>query len=303
MKNFLFDPDLRVRKTSFQITSFYMILIGFIYSLVIARFASGLRSVILLYALQPFIVFALPIAGLLYTEKKYSKSLPKRGEPPAAICKKQFVFVALLAAAGWLFYTYLSYTVAGFRSAVTGGISLAVPVRPAAWKLVLSLLVNGVILSLLREYMFRYSGRIAYGDSFIGYLLPCVLSAAVCYDVSIFLRLFVLGALAGFIYAATGRAVFPFMFAVIFECLQVVIPSYWVLPLSAYGATSREAALLCALFCGAITFALVACILLLFKPLRVKFTKEKPRFDRISVVTYILCLVTFIALAVWNKFI
>ncbi len=303
MKNILFDPDLRIRKTSFQIATFYMLLIGFLYSLVIAKFASELWSVILLYGLQPFVVFAIPTVVLVHTEKKYSGTESTYRDSPAPIEKKQFVFVILLAMTAWLLYTYLSYTVAGFRSAITGGISLSMPVRPSAWQLVLSLLVNGVIVTLLREYVFRYLGKIAYGNSFVGYLLPCVLSALVCYDSSIFLRLLLLGVVASLIYAATDRAVFPFLFAVIFECLQVIIPSYWVLPLSAYGVTSRETALLCALFCGAVTFASLACAILLFKPLRVKFAKEEPRLDRNSILTYVLCIVTFIALAVWNKFI
>lgn len=299
----LFDVNLRVRRPAFNMAVLYMILIGFLYSLLIARFASSMVFIVLLYLFQPFAVFGAPALFLTLHEKKYSEALDRNVYTPPGARKRDLFLTALAALAAWLFYTYLSFAAEGFRAAATGGLSLYVPPRPALWQLFLSLAVNAVFAAFLREFVFRYLGRKAYGRTVWGIACASVLSALVSYDLLIALRLFVLGAASAAVFCGTKRMRFCFLFAFVFEGLQTIVPSYWTLPLSTYASVSIETSLLYGLFSAAAALVFAALLYLLFRCLRFQPAKGAFRFRRSGVLTFALCLAAFIALAIWNKFI
>lgn len=236
----LFDINLRVRRPAFNIAVFYMILVGFFDSLLISRFASSMVSIVLLYLFQPFLVFGVPVLFLKLHEKKYSQAFARSAYTPPKARKRDIVLVALTALTAWLFYTYSIYAAEGFRAAATGGLSLYIPPRPSLWQLFLSLVVNAVFAAGLREYAFRYLGRKAYGRTIWGIAFASLLSAFVSYDLLIAIRLFILGVGSAAIFCGTKRMRFCFIFAFVFEGLQTIVPSYWILPLSTYAAVSHR---------------------------------------------------------------
>ena len=299
----LFDINLRVRRPAFNIAVFYMILVGFFDSLLISRFASSMVSIVLLYLFQPFLVFGVPVLFLKLHEKKYSQAFARSAYTPPKARKRDIVLVALTALTAWLFYTYSIYAAEGFRAAATGGLSLYIPPRPSLWQLFLSLVVNAVFAAGLREYAFRYLGRKAYGRTIWGIAFASLLSAFVSYDLLIAIRLFILGVGSAAIFCGTKRMRFCFIFAFVFEGLQTIVPSYWILPLSTYAAVSIETSVLYGLFSAAAALIFAAVLYWLFRSVRFQPAKGTFRFKRSAVLTFVLCFAAFAALTIWNKFI
>lgn len=303
MRELLFDNSLRVRRSVFNVAVFYMILVGFLYSLLLGRYVQNTGVYLGLSVIQPIVVFGVPAAVVLFREKKFSASLPKVSFQAPAIRKRDFLYAVLIAVFGWLFYTYFSYMIEGFRAAITSSLSLNFSMRMKWWEYLIAIFSAGILAVSLREYFFRYLGRKAYGRTVWGYLLAVLLSAMVCYDFTIAFRLFLLGALSAAVYFGSGRMVFPFLVSFIFESLQVVLPSVAILPLSVYGVTSVEMALVYGLFGGAISMVLAVGIFWILKLMRFKVVKKKFVFKKQDILTYVLCFVAFVGLLIWNKFI
>ena len=303
MSRQLFDRNLRVRKSVLNIAVFYMLLVGFLYSLIVSRYVQNTVLYICLSMLQPIVVFGIPSLFTLLSEKKFSASLPAVNSVPWAIRKRDFLYALLVAVSGWLFYSYFSYMAEGLRAAITSSLSVRLPVSMRWWEYLLAVASAGIIAALLREYFFRYLGRKAYGRTLWGYLLAALLSAFVCYDIAVACRLFVLGILAAAVYYGTGRMIFPFLVAVVFESMQVVLPYTVVFPLSVYTATSVETALVFGLFSGAVALVFAGVAYWGSKLIRTQIVKRKFIMKKQEIFTYVLCVITFVGLLIWNKFI
>lgn len=303
MKVQVFDKNLRVRKTSFNIAIFYMILIGFLYSLVLVKLDLSANVFLVLNFIQPLVVFGIPLVVVLISENKFTETLPKVTYELPPVRKRVYFYTAILAVVGWLFYTYLTYFLTGMYSAASQTITIRVPVSGVWYEVLLAVLYSAVIAVVLREYFFRYLGRKAYGRSIYGYIILSLLSSLVCYDWSVAFRLFVLGLLSTAVFFRYGRIWFSFIVAAIFESLQVILPQFVNLPIASVAATSVEMALVYGLFDGAVACFLAGCIYWLVKLIGFKTCKTKVKMKAFEIFTLVLCVVGFISLLIWKKFI